>query len=205
MDNILTKSFLSLIFSFLLSSIVIFFFNNVLTLDNYILLLKYITFELMGFIVFFSQFVFILMNKKFSNFELIINTILCSFLIVIFHYFFIDSNFIYFNSVKQEEIFIARTYSLLLKNEILYNRVVQYILNDIHMWDLDSQIFQSSFSLLLFNISVQSFFKRLYNGHTLYRVLVLLFTFAFYLYFWNSTLNLYIFLLSILILKIKRK
>lgn len=200
MKNIVSNSIFFIFISFVILFVIIFF--NTSSSNNFFEIVNYILYENKGLFVCFSQFIFINLNKKLSNRELIFNTILCWLAYLLLNSLFTDLNLYSINESVTNELYINR--EIIDNSFSLMNlSIVKNLLIEVESWDLVDNIVASSFVLLLINSSVLSYFNDIGKNNFVLNSVVFLFLFIFLLYFWNSSLNIFIFLISIMLLKIR--
>lgn len=192
------KNSLFFLFSFLLLSFTIYAINGYYSSFNYLLILKYTATELVGLVLFISQFLYVIFENKINNKKILLNVIFYWVLYLFFKLVFKDINELYYFKDLTDFIFLEKIYT---KNRLVNPALIYKFFNDVRNWDLDIYQFYSSFTLLLFSISSFICLKDILQKQILIRFISFIFLFLFYLYFWKSLFNVPLFLLSTLILK----
>ncbi|MBN2617506.1 MAG: hypothetical protein JXR64_04245 [Spirochaetales bacterium] len=195
MNNIFTRSIFYVLISYILLSIILFFNITYYDYNFFKISFEYTFFNLLGLFIFISQFLLVNNSIKIKNLDILINTIILTTIYNICKNIIYGKEFEILINIKNE-IFIYR--AEITKFNFFNINVVKKIIDDVKLWDINNLRFISSFSLLLFNISAQSYFKRKYRYNTLIRVFIVLAIFFFYLYLWNYNMSLFLIILSIL-------
>lgn len=200
MNNLALKSLLYILVSYIIISTTIFFYNNLFTIDHYFLTLRYTYHELMGLVLFLSQFIYITNGSNKSNRAVVIHSLICTTIFVLFDYLFLDYDNVSLTQERVSNIYINRDYLQFSKINFPGISYLKKIFSSIHHWDITEFLAISSFSLFMFNISIQVCLDRLYRLNTIIKVLAILCVFLFNLYIWNYTLNLYLLIFSFILL-----
>lgn len=201
MDNIVTRSIFYILFSFMVLSFLIFLVNNFYTFEIYLLTVEYTLYEIFGLVLFISQFIFILSKNHISNYDIIINTVVCWLLYMTFTYLLDNSDSFYLLSRAKEDIYINRGSPVYHELYLLFIKMMKGISIDVYYMYLKNIAPEPAFMLFLLNISLHSFFKRKFKMNIIVRVVILLLVFLFNLYIWNPSYSVYMFIVSFFLLK----
>ena len=202
MNNIIFKSIFYIVLSFAALFVVIFLYNNNYTINFLFFLFRYTIHELIGLVIFLSQFLYVLLNKNRNNSAIIVYTFVCSIIYYLFDLNLTENDFTYITKVDNSDIQIYREISSSINSQVLWIiNIVKEILKDIHRWDPTDYVIISSFSIFLLNISILTRLDRANRYNIIGKVVAIFFLIMFNLYLWNYSLNIIYILFSIILLK----
>lgn len=201
MGNSIIKSVLFLILSTLIISITYLYLTGIYSLSSLYQIFLYILKRYCFFIILLSQFIFVLSNKRYTNSDLVIFTLI-SFVLYILVTKFVPLVTIPVSQLENNnlELFIDRG-DLLTPYSLFSNSYFKSALDILNRWKFSDYFLISSFVIFFFNISFLSAFKRNISSSSLLKTVVFILVNLIILIYWNYSISLALIICSFVCLK----
>lgn len=203
MKSIITRSLLLVFISFVIILSIFFLNSNIFTSYQFLNSINFLIYENFGLVVLISQFIYVLIFKTLNHKDIILNTVICTIIFNLIYIFYPDYNNIVLNISNKDGLHVER--AVIHQLDLLQIDFIQIFLKRVHTWDLIHYPILSSFSIMIFNISLLTVVSKKFHNYLLLKCLTFISVFMLIIYFWHHSLNSVLLLSSLLLIGVGEK